>query len=286
MGEDGPFAPEWYHSEFGDSSILGQATGPYPFPKDETWELANFLPVETPDYLSRFSTDCGIEYLRDYPRLEPNYGSVSKLEAGAISNNFSDLGVPFLDVDGRHQRASASPGHSGSWELDPTAGAGSWALHSVEASQHRANTATSRLNLDRKPVCKQCHRMFSTGYELEEHARMFNHRSYVCTEPGCDKSYCRRDVLLRHGATHKSSDFHCSFCLKANRKRSFKRKDHLAQHIRNRHLHTSSAGSSSDSEAVHHKGATNTEDSCCSGSEDSIEVSPTLSTSPGNADLI
>ncbi len=85
-------------------------------------------------------------------------------------------------------------------------------------------------------VCSECREGFPTYYTLESHARKTAHRAYVCPEPGCNSRYYRRDVFVRHIKTHRESGLHvCNVCAKSNTHKTFKRKDHLRQHIQQLH---------------------------------------------------
>lgn len=82
-------------------------------------------------------------------------------------------------------------------------------------------------------VCKVCQRWFTTSYELEAHARSKSHATYTCDKLGCSRKYCRRDSYVRHMASHHNSPkYQCSICME----KSFKRRDHLLQHIRSAHM--------------------------------------------------
>ncbi|KAK0362543.1 hypothetical protein LTR91_022236 [Friedmanniomyces endolithicus] len=85
-------------------------------------------------------------------------------------------------------------------------------------------------------VCSECREGFPTYYTLESHARETAHRAYVCPEPGCNSRYYRRDVFVRHIKTHRESGLHfCNVCANSNHHKTFKRKDHLRQHIQQLH---------------------------------------------------
>ncbi|KAK0901746.1 hypothetical protein LTR02_008456 [Friedmanniomyces endolithicus] len=75
-------------------------------------------------------------------------------------------------------------------------------------------------------VCSECREGFPTYYTLESHARKTAHRA----------RYYRRDVFVRHIKTHRESGLHiCNVCAKSNTHKTFKRKDHLRQHIQQLH---------------------------------------------------
>lgn len=131
----------------------------------------------------------------------------------------------------------------------PTLSAGSdpWFFNRPTSAPVYRTPTRSRPLQDRKHACRECDEVFTTGYRLEEHAKKYNHRCYVCTVPGCGKSYCRRDVLLRHTLKHKTSKLPCKVCQK-----SFKRKDHLFQHLRSQHPDSDGARDSSALYSVTH----------------------------------
>jgi len=79
-------------------------------------------------------------------------------------------------------------------------------------------------------VCSECSLMFplranNSSLSLTQHASRSKHKSFRCI---CGNSYNRKDVLKRHiiAADSAESDFHCHLC-----DRSFRRKDHLTQHL-------------------------------------------------------
>lgn len=86
----------------------------------------------------------------------------------------------------------------------------------------------------KRRICGKCHRCFDNAYSLEKHAKTSGHRIYDCKVPGCDRSYCRRDLLTRHRKSHELGHI-CHICQENQELRTFKRRDHLLQHFRNRH---------------------------------------------------
>lgn len=87
--------------------------------------------------------------------------------------------------------------------------------------------------------CAECYHSFPTSQDLESHARSISHKAYRCEE--CGKGFSRRDTFGRHVATHNTAagNHACKACEQDNKVRIFKRKDHLEQHIRNRHAEPS-----------------------------------------------
>lgn len=85
-------------------------------------------------------------------------------------------------------------------------------------------------------TCRVCPKTFKTSELLEQHAKSSFHRVYVCPVAGCDRSYYRRDVYIRHKSTHRQKDLHvCYICAREGQGKAFKRKDHLTQHLRKCH---------------------------------------------------
>jgi hypothetical protein len=88
----------------------------------------------------------------------------------------------------------------------------------------------------KRNICTVCFLEFPTSQLLEQHAKAAFHRLYQCPYSGCNKSYYRRDVFVRHKSAHKRAGFHkCAVCKQCGEEKIFNRKDHLAQHIRNCH---------------------------------------------------
>lgn len=83
--------------------------------------------------------------------------------------------------------------------------------------------------------CRACKQFFSGSGELAEHAGTTHHRTYVCQETGCGKSYYRRDTYVRHVSTHRRTNLHVCMICPAESRSTFKRSDHLKQHQRNCH---------------------------------------------------
>ena len=100
------------------------------------------------------------------------------------------------------------------------------------------NVSTTTPQLSRNK-CTECGEPFKDAQSLEQHAKRNEHRTFVCPEPSCDKSYSRRDALARHRGTHKTMKTHvCAACAQNDVRKAFSRKDHLDQHIRNSHSST------------------------------------------------
>lgn len=84
-------------------------------------------------------------------------------------------------------------------------------------------------------MCSECGLEFENLQGLDKHSRSSLHKAWRCHEPGCGKTYARRDTFLRHRIKHTDSVHVCHICLRGNKQKVFKRKDHLKEHIRNCH---------------------------------------------------
>ena len=164
------------------------------------------------------------------------------------STNLDGLGSPqdvdmdfgFLDDD-RSGPAHLSPRNDffpSTWRpASPSAGRWSPATSSSGSDEEFMEDDSSPnggSQADRQPAycCTQCQKSFTTSQQLETHAKLVNHRTYICGEPGCTQNFKRRDTFVRHmKTTHETTYRHsCAEC-----KKLFKRKDHLHQHERNCH---------------------------------------------------
>lgn len=81
-----------------------------------------------------------------------------------------------------------------------------------------------------------CHRVYSNGSKLQEHAKVTGHKAYRCV---CSKSYSKLCSLGRHiDETRDDGEgkYKCPECPKGMQ--GFKRLNHLEQHLRSRHKQT------------------------------------------------
>jgi hypothetical protein len=86
--------------------------------------------------------------------------------------------------------------------------------------------------------CSECGLEFENLQGLDKHSRSSLHKAWRCNEPGCGKTYARRDTFLRHRTKHTDSAHPCNVCFRSNKHKVFKRKDHLKEHMRNCHSHS------------------------------------------------
>ena len=91
-----------------------------------------------------------------------------------------------------------------------------------------------RVTLADPNACVECSQSFANGWLLGEHCSDEAHAGFMCK---CGKGYARLDVLNRHLKTYQPDlrKYTCPHCNSHNGGKSFKRKDHLTQHIRGYH---------------------------------------------------
>lgn len=83
--------------------------------------------------------------------------------------------------------------------------------------------------------CPECQQMFDNLHSLEQHTKKESHKIWRCLERNCGKAYPRRDTLSRHQLKHSAKGHACVVCQQNDKRKVFKRRDHLAEHIRKRH---------------------------------------------------
>ena len=83
-------------------------------------------------------------------------------------------------------------------------------------------------------ACMECSQSFSNPSQLGQHCSDEVHTGFMCK---CGKGYARLDVLYRHLTTYDPDlrKYTCPHCNSHSGRKSFKRKDHLTQHIRGYH---------------------------------------------------
>jgi len=84
-------------------------------------------------------------------------------------------------------------------------------------------------------VCQQCCFKVEVLEHLNQHASETKHEAFRCSELNCVSRFTRLDDLRRHQRKHTpyAHRFHCIHC--PTESKSFSRKDHLTQHLRNFH---------------------------------------------------
>ncbi|KAI1561384.1 hypothetical protein PtrEW4_010634, partial [Pyrenophora tritici-repentis] len=87
------------------------------------------------------------------------------------------------------------------------------------------------------PRCDECSKLVRSNYELNYHVGNSGHIPYACKKDGCASKFTQSAGLTRHMRKHQvdAKRFPCKYCKKYRGKNGFKRRDHLAQHVRNYH---------------------------------------------------
>ena len=88
---------------------------------------------------------------------------------------------------------------------------------------------------DQRYACSECDHQLDSTDGRASHAKRISKTVWTCSEPECGKSYSRRDTFLRHQNAHKVDSHPCKICLREKKQKSFKRKDHLKEHVRKCH---------------------------------------------------
>lgn len=97
------------------------------------------------------------------------------------------------------------------------------------------STNQYRKAVDQQYACSECDHQLDSIDGRASHAKRISKTAWTCSEPECGKSYSRRDTFLRHQNAHKVNSHPCKICLREKKQKSFKRKDHLKEHVRKCH---------------------------------------------------
>ena len=97
------------------------------------------------------------------------------------------------------------------------------------------STGKHRKVVDQRCACSGYNHPFGNIHDRADHAKRICQIAWRCPEPECGKSYNRRDSFLRHQHTHKVDSYPCKICFREKKQKSFKRKDHLKEHVRKCH---------------------------------------------------
>nr|POE54422.1 isoform 1 of transcription factor sp8 [Quercus suber] len=154
----------------------------------------------------------------------------------SLAQDFDYLAIP----GNSHHSRRTSAGHASAPRLwTPGSKSAASAVHVRPASE--AGTASTGLYR-----CKHddCQLVFDTLSKLRHHSRYHTpngERKYACQF--CDRRFVHRKDLIRHHLTHDPvyrPSFYCPFdtCGK-----SYRRKDHLSRHVKNKHFGASNSTS-------------------------------------------
>jgi len=97
------------------------------------------------------------------------------------------------------------------------------------------STTRHRKALDQRCACPGYSHPFGITHDCAGDAKRISQTAWTCREPECGKSYSRRDSYLRHQHAHKVDSHPCKICSREKKQKSFKRKDHLKEHVRKCH---------------------------------------------------
>ena len=83
-------------------------------------------------------------------------------------------------------------------------------------------------------VCDECGDLHESHASLDRHARASKHSAYRCK---CTKLFSRLDVLERHLKNYQVGGprYPCHYCKLHRGQSSFRRKEHLTQHLQGYH---------------------------------------------------
>jgi hypothetical protein len=118
-------------------------------------------------------------------------------------------------------------------------------ISNLQAQKRSAELLTSSWDTDctqdescQRLSCSECTRVFGNLSALSKHVQSTSHKAWRCAEAGCEKTYARRDTFLRHRVAHRDDALNhvCLVCLQINKRKVFRRKDHLRDHMRNCHV--------------------------------------------------
>ena len=218
---------------------------------DEEWQRSVFSGHGT--------LDDGCSVLPEPPAEYPQW--ISDIDACVLESILPEIGPTSVPDDqwaqGWPKERSPTPASEGYGFFANTQSVDNFAFHEPWstlsfAPQSLLGGGANHSSEELRYVCKWCSEPFLTSQSLEAHAKSEGHRTYVCNEGGCGRTFARRDTFVRHMTTHRNSDVHtCRICLQRSKRRIFKRKDHLYQHMRNRHPSASPTLQNSECNQMH-----------------------------------
>lgn len=100
--------------------------------------------------------------------------------------------------------------------------------------------------------CAECHSSLLTSADLEQHANSLSHKAYACDQTSCPETFSSNTTCYQHKETHRiGPGYQCPLCSK-----SFRRRDHLLEHIRSPHVDSASASSATSNRTAPEVGTT------------------------------
>lgn len=121
-------------------------------------------------------------------------------------------------------------------EMSRTSSESSWTWESgLDVPFMPASTTEHLTAVDQRCACPGHNHPFRNTHDRVDHAKRISQTAWKCLEPECGKSYSRRDSFLRHQHAHRVDSHPCKICSREKKQKSFKRKDHLKEHVRKCH---------------------------------------------------
>lgn len=107
--------------------------------------------------------------------------------------------------------------------------------HGLDVMLTPDSTNQYRKAVDQRYAYSEHGHPFGSTHDHAGHAKRISQTAWACPQPECGKSYSRRDTFLRHQNSHKVDSHPCKICSREKKQKSFKRKDHLKEHVRKCH---------------------------------------------------
>lgn len=121
-------------------------------------------------------------------------------------------------------------------EMSRSSSESSWTWESgLDATPAPDSTNQHRKTVDQRCACSGCDHPVGSTSDCAGHTSRISQTPWICLEPECGKSYSRRDTFTRHRNAHKVDSHPCKICSREKKQKSFKRKDHLREHVRKCH---------------------------------------------------
>ncbi|KAI1388505.1 uncharacterized protein F4822DRAFT_443440 [Hypoxylon trugodes] len=188
------------------------------------------------DYLGTFDFDAFSapnEYTFDFSALDSTYPIGQEPQPSVVDFNQS---LPPVATVATVEPTTVNPATAqGRFEYHPMTAQAPENSRSLKNKQHSPH-ASDHYPIQMLPpfACVECNKEFGTRQELNKHAETKQHR---CCQCSCEALFARTDALDRHCSYFgkDNQDFPCRFCKNHRGSHSFRRRDHLVQHLRGYH---------------------------------------------------
>ena len=95
-------------------------------------------------------------------------------------------------------------------------------------SQSMQKTTNHEDNKENEIVCKDCGKVYATVVKLKKHVYDMHKKLFLCTEPGCEKTFRKKITLQRHKMTHTGEK--PFLCTEPGCEKTFRHKLSLQRH--------------------------------------------------------